>query len=294
MHRSRPALALVLLAAVVGLVLGVTPAEATPEGLDQRADHSASNWARAEVATIRPGSEMVTKGAQCTGNFVFTDGTDVFLGYAAHCAGRGAVTDTNGCRVASLPTDGSTKVRIEGASRPGTLVYSSWETMRRVRERNSNACRYNDFALVRIHRADRGKVNPSVPHWGGPTGLNTTGIGQGRSVYGYGNSGLRLGIRALSPKTGRNLGTTARGWVHVVYTVSPGIPGDSGSALLDPRGRAAGVLSTMEIAPLAGSNDYSDLASALRYMRRHGGPDARLVRGTEPFEPGRLPVGIGR
>ena len=34
---------------------------------------------------------MYTDGAQCTANFVFTDGSrHVFVGYAAHCAGTGA------------------------------------------------------------------------------------------------------------------------------------------------------------------------------------------------------------
>ena len=39
-----------------------------------------------------------------TGNFVFTDGAgNVYVGYAAHCAGTGAATDTAGCSTASLP-----------------------------------------------------------------------------------------------------------------------------------------------------------------------------------------------
>jgi hypothetical protein len=296
MRRSRSALPFVLLVALAGLVLGVSPADAKPEGKGKGQGKGGTpvtaTWAPADQATITPGSEMVTNGAQCTANFIYTDGADVLIGYAAHCAGDGgAATDTDGCLAPSLPTDGSTQVEIEGASQPGTLVYSSWETMQRVGETDPDTCAYNDFALVRIDPVDHDQVNPSIPHWGGPTGLNTDGTEPSETVYSYGNSSLRLGIRALSPKTGLSLGTTAGGWTHPVYTVSPGIPGDSGSALLDADGAAAGVLSTLAIAPLAGSNNYSDLASALEYMRSNGGPAATLALGTEAFDGAQLPLG---
>ena len=59
---------------------------------------------------------MYTDGAQCTANFVFTDGAgNIYVGYAAHCAGTGAATDTNGCDAGSLPL--GTKVDfVEGGS----------------------------------------------------------------------------------------------------------------------------------------------------------------------------------
>ena len=60
----------------------------------------------------------------------------------------------------------------------------------------------------------------------------------------------RFGISQLSPKTGTSLGSGG-GWSHDVYTLSPGIPGDSGRRLpvlewpgpgraLDPADRPAG------------------------------------------------------
>lgn len=303
MRRSRSTLPFVLVVALVGLVLGISPADAgPPEGKGQGRGKAKSGqggadtitWASADDATITPGAQMLTDGAQCTANFIYTDGADVLIGYAAHCAGDGGeATDTDGCLAPSLPTDGSTRVQIEGASQPGTLVYSSWETMQRVGETDPGTCLYNDFALVRIDPADHGKVNPSIPHWGGPVALDADGIPSGETVHSYGNSSLRLGIRALSPKTGMSLGTTGGGWTHPTYTVSPGIPGDSGSALLDAEGRAAGVLSTLAIAPLVGSNNYSDLASALGYMVANGGPSATLALGTEAFDGGQLPLDLG-
>ncbi len=251
--------------------------------------HSAPVWAPAATAAIHPGVMMFTEGAQCTANFIFTDATEVYIGYAAHCAGTGGATETNGCLAGSHPL--GTPVEIDGATQPGSLAYSSWLAMQATGETNANVCDYNDFALVRIHPADHNNINPSIPHWGGPNGLNTSGNPLLSRVYSYGNSSLRLGLTVLSPKTGASLGTAGGGWTHPVYTITPGIPGDSGSAMLDASGQASGVLSTIALAPLPASNNFSDLNLALDYMRTHNGPQAELALGTEPFDGGRLPIG---
>jgi hypothetical protein len=271
-----------LVAFVAGsLVLLVGPAPAAS---------SAPAWAPAATATIHPGVQMVTDGAQCTANFVFYRDADVFIGYAAHCAGTGEATDTNGCDAASLPL--GTPVEIDGASQPGTLVYSSWLAMQAQPQRpDVDTCSYNDFAIVRLATADRGKVNPSIPHWGGPTGINTTGNPALSSIYTYGNSSLRLGIALLSPKSGVSLGTTGNGWTHPAYTVTPGIPGDAGSAMLDASGRASGVLSTLAIAPIPASNNFSDLSRTLAYAHSHGQAGLTLALGTQAFNPNQLPLG---
>ena len=253
---------------------------------------AAPSWAPAATATIHPGVMMFTEGAQCTANFIYTNGTDVLIGYAAHCAGTGAATDTNGCDAASLPL--GTPVEIDGASQPGRLVYSSWLTMQGKATRpDADTCQYNDLALVKIAAADVGKVNPSIPHWGGPTGTNTAGTAALSAVYSYGNSSLRQGIALLSPKTGVSLGSTSGGWTHPVYTVTPGIPGDSGSAMLDASGKAAGVLSTLALAPLPASNNFTDLNKALSYAKANGFPGVALALGTQPFNPNQLPLGLG-
>jgi hypothetical protein len=269
------------LAALVLSLVALLAASPTPAGA----------YAPADQATIHPGVQMFTEGAQCTANFVFSDGADLYIGYAAHCAGLGEATDTDGCLAGTLPV--GTPVEIDGASRPGTLAYSSWATMQAVGETDPNACAYNDLALVRIDPADHAAVNPSIPHWGGPTGLNTTGVAALDRVYSYGNSSLRQGITLLSPKTGVSLGTTGGGWTHPLYTVTPGIPGDSGSAFLDAQGRALGVLSTLAIAPTPLSNNVSDLSRTLDYMHAHGGPGATLVLGDLAFNGNQLPLGTG-
>ncbi|MFL5845591.1 MAG: serine protease [Solirubrobacteraceae bacterium] len=240
---------------------------------------TASAWAPAPGA-IHPGVQTYTAGAQCTANFVFTDGGSTYIGQAAHCSGTGAATDTNGCTAQSLPI--GTPVEVTGADNPGTLVYNSWITMQANGEADEETCAYNDLALVKLNSADVAKVNPSVPGFGGPTGVAALG-NTGAPVFTYGNSSLRGGVQKLSPKEGLVVERTPGGWSTTVYTVTPGIPGDSGSGFLTSTGQAAGVLSTVAIAPLPGSNGVGDLGLEIAYMRSHGGPSASVVNGTEPF-----------
>lgn len=244
-------------------------------------------WAPVDQATIHPGVQTFTDGAQCTSNFVFFDtSNDIYIGQAAHCAGTGSATETDGCDAGTLPL--GTEVEIDGASAPGTLVYSSWVTMQNNNEVDDNTCAYNDFALIKLDPVDYGKVNPSIPFYGGPTAEGASSS-VGTNVYSYGNSGLRFGLSPLSPKEGYSLGQHSGGWSHDVYIVTPGIPGDSGSAFLSPTGAALGTLSTVAIFPFPASNGIGDLAHELDYARRFGFSDLNLARGTEPFVGGVLP-----
>jgi len=244
------------------------------------APSAASAWAPAGQATIHPGVQTLTEGAQCTSNFVFTQGTDVYLGQAAHCSGTGSATDTDGCTSASLPV--GTPVEIDGASRPGTLAYNSWITMQAKGETNVDTCAYNDLALVKIDPADVAKVNPSVPGFGGPTGVG--GAADGSTVYTYGNSSLRGGITKLSPKQGVVYATEGNGWSRTVFTVSPGIPGDSGSGFMNSTGQAFGVLSTLQVLPTPASNGVGDLGKELDYTRANSAlTSLQLEPGTQPF-----------
>src|SRR5690349_6485773 len=241
-RRLTAAFASALLASTAVMAATATTADAKSRSV------TTATYAPASTAKIHPGTMMYTDGAQCTANFVYTDGAgNTYVGYAAHCAGTGAATDTDGCTTQSLPL--GTKVDfVEGGSLVssgtrvggGTLVYSSWLAMQQAGTTDANTCAYNDLALVKVDGADVGKVNPSVPFWGGPTGLSTSGTAAGDAVYSYGNSSLRAGISALSPKRGSSLGDDGDGWSHTVYTVTPGIPGDSGSGFMDASGKALG------------------------------------------------------
>ena len=205
------------------------------------------------VRAGRPGDDPSGRAdqqrrGQCTANFIFTRGSDTYIGQAAHCTSTGEATDTDGCTSQSLPL--GTPVEIDGASKPGTLAYNSWLTMQANGEADADTCAYNDIALVKIDPADVGKVNPSVPGFGGPTGVGGASA-TGDDVYSYGNSSLRGGVTQLSPKQGKVVSTDGNGWSRTVYTVTPGIPGDSGSGFLDASGNAIGVLSTVALAPAA-------------------------------------------
>lgn len=274
--RRRP-----LLTALLTAVLAVAAATAAVSAVPTPA--AAASWAPAATAQVHPGVQTYTGGAQCTANFVFTDGTATYLGQAAHCSGTGAATDTDGCDSASLPL--GTKVDVAGFQ--GDLVYNSWLAMQAAGETDANTCAYNDFALIKLPAAAVATTNPSVPVYGGPIGLGA-GTTSGANVYSYGNSSLRFGLTQTSPKRGVSLGDTGGGWSTTVYTVTPGIPGDSGSGFLDSSGRAFGVLSTVALAPLTGSNGVGNLAKELAYAQSHGFAGLSLVPGTQAFSSGAL------
>jgi hypothetical protein len=264
-----------VLAPVLAAGVAVTFATAAPA--------QAASWAPAATAAIHPGVMTYTAGAQCTANFVFTAGGTTYLGQAAHCSGTGAATSTDGCTSASLPL--GTPVTVEGFT--GTMVYNSWLTMQAAHETDPNTCAYNDLALIALPAGAVATTNPSVPVFGGPTALGA-GTTSGAMVYSFGNSSLRAGLAPFSPKRGVSLGDTGGGWSTTVYTVTPGIPGDSGSGFLDASGKAFGVLSTVALAPLALSNGVGNLAKEVAYAQTHGVAGLALVSGTQPFNAGAL------
>jgi hypothetical protein len=266
---------LLIALAVVAAVLVPATTEAAPK------------WAPAATAPIHPGVQTFSPSGQCTANFIFANVRDVFIGQAAHCTTMGGPRDVNGCTTASHPY--GTKVSVTGATRRGTMIYNSWNTMKAKGETDSTICSFNDIALVRLDRTDHKRVNPSLPHWGGPTGLTKNGAGLGALVYSYGRSGLRDGLEILSPRTGISLGlgSELRNWVHLIEFITPGLPGDSGSAVLDASGKALGILATLG----AGFNGVGDLSHELAYMWSKTNLDAiKLVPGTVPFNPTQLPL----
>jgi hypothetical protein len=225
-------------------------------------------YASSSGGSIHPGIELTSPQGQCTANFIFTAGNKVLIGQAAHCTGKGNDSQTDGCKSRSAPL--GTPIKIRGASERGRLVYNSWLTMQNRHERNKDVCAYNDFALVEIDSADVKRVDPTVPVFGGPTGLRTRGLADRARVYSYQNSALRQGLTQTSAKSGFSLGDSAGGREHQVATLTPGVPGDSGSGFMDADGRAFGVLSTLNLDPAPGTNGVADLAKALEYANRYG------------------------
>ncbi|HWM62993.1 MAG TPA: hypothetical protein VNP96_03290, partial [Solirubrobacterales bacterium] len=97
-----------------------------------------------------------------------------------------------------------------------------------------------------------------------------------------------------SPKQGVLVQNEGNGWSHVVITLTPGIPGDSGSGFLNKSGGAIGTLSTLQIAPLAGTNGVGDMAKELAYARANGGfGSLQIEPGTEPFKPNLIGAILG-
>jgi len=260
---------------------------------------SAAAWAPAGSATIHPGVMTLTGAksflggaAQCTANFVYTDASGaVYLGQAAHCSSTGSDTETNGCSTHSLalgtPIYSGELVNglIQNGTLIGTLAYNSWIAMQGKKESDPNTCAFNDLALIKIASSQVANVNPTVPFWGGPDGLASAVPGTGGQVFSYGNSVLRGGVSVLSPKTGVSLGDLEEsgGWSEEVYTVTPGIPGDSGSAYMDASGDALGVLSTVEFAPLPAANGVGTLAKELAYANAATGLGVQVANGTAAF-----------
>ena len=226
---------------------------------------------------------------------MFVDSTGhVYLGQAAHCA-EVKESKRDGCHSATRSLGTPVALNAGGfwdnfgkAVGTGTLAYDSWRTMHRLHETNHALCEYNDFALVKVDSKYVDAVNPTMPHWGGPNGPNTKGVYAGERLYGYGNSSLRGGLTQLSPQSGVAEGDNqaSDGWSHDFESPTPGVPGDSGSAWLDSRGRAVGTLSTLGLSiPIV--NATGDIARELTYAQQHSGiKGLRLVLGTRPFRRG--------
>ena len=237
---------------------------------------TASAWAPASSATIHPGVQTFTQGAQCTANFIFQNGSDVYIGQAAHCSGTGAATETDGCLAQSLPL--GTPVEIDGASRPGVArLQLLADDAGQRRDPMTTPAPTTTSRWSGSTRPTSRNVNPSVPGYGGPTGVGEPG-GTGADVYSYGNSSLRFGITPAQPEAGHSsCERRPSGWSHTVYTVTPGIPGDSGSGFLSSTGSG-----------LRHAEHGCDRAAARLQRRQRPQQRARLRAGQQLVH-GRLP-----
>src|SRR5690349_17471423 len=160
-------------AAVVGLGALLAPAALAAPHAAAPGSPVVTGWAPAGRAGVHPGVLTETDGGgSCTADFVFTDGPRVLLGQAAHCAGTGGSAETDGCGAATAPLGTAVTVHgSDGRDHLGTMVYNSWVEMRADGEDDPAVCSYNDFALVELSGADAADVNPSMPFFGGPTGI---------------------------------------------------------------------------------------------------------------------------
>lgn len=234
-------------------------------------------------ARIAPGVRMVTAGRSCTANFVFTDAKrNLYVGYAARCAAKRATARPNGCKVATVPL--GTRVRFTGVSASGKavligrgrLAYSSWTAMKRAKSAGTR-CATNDFALVKVDRAARRKVSPTVPQWGGPVALAALPRA-GSQVFGYAAASPAGYFQpAVAPTMGSMLRSSA--WAGTVGIGAPVALRAVGGGYLDSRGRAVGVLSRRGTDSASGSGTVGSLAAQVAFARSHGVKGLRLVKG---------------
>jgi hypothetical protein len=176
------------------------------------------------TTAIAAGACMVSPSG-CTMNFVFTDGSSKYIGTAGHCAGNGkTVIAQVGTRVDPTDTVFVTLAAI------GNVV-KSW-----------NQGIGKDFALVKINSGI--KVMPGVAGAFGPTGV-FCGDPVGQPVMHYGH-GYIFFVEQGYPKFGEVVPdltvvfkfTTPNGFNWVGY----GLPGDSGSEVMNDAGLAVGDL----------------------------------------------------
>ncbi|MDX1611605.1 MAG: hypothetical protein R3185_04495 [Candidatus Thermoplasmatota archaeon] len=209
-------------------------------------------WPSLNEASIRPGVQVIAGGSQCTSNFLFRtpSNSTLLLGLAAHCVSDIDIGDP---------------VRIPAANANGTLVYSGWKVDGQENEESGL-----DFSLVAIHADHRGKVHPAVRHFGGPTGLaSPEQVDTFTKVLWYGNSGAHGFVEETNRHEGYVLWKDGKATFDA-YSAAPGVPGDSGSGVMDGDGRAAGVLVTVNISPDPGANGMVFLHTALEQAKDRG------------------------
>jgi len=210
------------------------------------------------TTAVSAGTCMVSP-AGCTMNFVFTDGTSSYIGTAGHCAGNGkTVIAQVGTRVDPTDTVSVTLAAI------GTVV-KSW-----------NNGIGKDFALVKI---DPGfKVVPGVAGAVGPTGLFCGDpVGQPVMHYGHGyiffvEQGYAKFGEVVPDLTALVNFTTSDGFNWVGY----GLPGDSGSEVMNDAGLAVGDLTHgigVAGVPVPGLNFGTDMQGIFNLI----GPGYKLV-----------------
>jgi hypothetical protein len=176
------------------------------------------------TTAVSAGTCMVSPNG-CTMNFIFTDGTSNYIGTAGHCAGNGKTV------IAQVATrvDPTDTVLVTLAAIGSTV--KSW-----------NNGIGKDFALVKIDPAF--KVVPGVAGALGPTGV-FCGDPVGQPVMHYGH-GYIFFVEQGYPKFGEVIPdltllvkfTTPNGFNWVGY----GLPGDSGSEVMNDAGLAVGDL----------------------------------------------------
>jgi hypothetical protein len=222
------------LLAVMVLALAFAPAASaagrSDASLAQRPDPSTCDVLEVPTAApfgagactgVRPGAMTETPLGFCSLNFAFRGRRGArYIGTAGHCivpeeSGGGERTWKRGKGPKALDLDGRTI---------GRFAYG-------VLELDGE----RDFALIRLRKGL--KPNPSICHFGGPTGINRDVNARTQTLNAYGN-GLATGD--LVPA--RQLVVLGLPNPDHVFATGVVAPGDSGGPVTSADGRAVGVI----------------------------------------------------
>jgi trypsin len=213
---------------------------------------------------IQPGSLM--SGGGCTMNFIFRDQlARYYFGTAAHCtSGVGATYGVSGV-----------------GNNIATVVYDGGPT-------GNNP----DFALLRVDPAFYSFIDPTLCHWGGPTGVNTVlANGETTFIYGYGTL-----YSTTSATRARGPGIVNDEAYPGMSIFNPAIEqayngqaqaGDSGAPIVTGDGKAAGIhvrsylTVVFRVDPVGKVMTRVDAAMAAASVAT--GLQLQLVDGTLPF-----------
>jgi hypothetical protein len=185
---------------------------------DARAAHLAAAGPDAARADLHctPGIRPGANSNSCTLNFVVTDGTELYIGAAGHCANAG-----KRLTVAGVP------------GQVGTFVLSRFEFLQR------------DWAFARIDSEDRLFVSGTLCRWAGPfanpaLGGDVRAPLEGEVALHYGH-GVALG--ATEATRGRAGVVIPNVYGETTFSMVASVSGgDSGSPVRLATGEAAGIV----------------------------------------------------
>jgi hypothetical protein len=273
-----------LIVRVLSLTLGLLLAGSAVPAL------AATPYAPDPQRPIHPGVQVVTPFTVCTSNYVFTDDTGaIYVGYTSHCnPNEDDQTSLNGCLMNPAPLGSRAQFVVDKTRDTtgtvvggGTIVYSAWLAMHAEGQTDSTMCNNNDFALIKVDEADLDRVDPTVPHWGGPNTSQAAAFPSWLSpIYGYLNSQYRTGHD--SSKATVALMFWPATWNAYIYSLNFGIEHDSGAGYMDRKGRPVGTLTSLNFWPPL-SNTLVSLQQTIAYAQTHGMPGLRIVPGERAF-----------
>ena len=245
-------------------------------------------WAPAATATIHPGVMMFTDGAQCTANFVYTDGASVYLGYAAHCAGTGAATETDGCLAGTLPARHAGRDRRRLPARHPRLQLVAHDAGdRRDRPRRLRLQRLRPRAHRPGRRRQRQPVDPALGRPDRPRHDRRLAAASGSTPTATRACALGITPAVAQDRRQPRHRRAAAGATRATRS-PPASPATPAARCSTPRAGPPACCRRWRSAPSRRRNNFGDLSHELAYSaqpRRAGGRRRERHRGVQRRPP---------